>query len=422
VNRGPPNDDALEDRLRETLRRPGPDHLDPDRVLRSVHSRARSRRTRRLAAASVAVVALAGGGIAALSGHLGSSGSQLAGQPASAPVTTAAAGLPASEAVPVSLTATGTDYQWVLTALDDGSCASTNCAVVYGTADAGASWSAPHRLRVPVIGAGARAASPQTGAVSQIRFSRAADGGPANGWAYGGDLLSTHDSGERWNAVHLPVGGQVTYLEAFGDEVYATVDTGSGVVLVMSPADHDAWSIVDNGIAMTSVSAVAATRDDLALITTTGDNGAPHVVVTADGATWSVTSPCPSTAPATQLSASSDPTSGRDGVWVVCSSPGRSTTVVVSLDAGIHWRAVAAPEGSFTLAARSADSAIAVDDGTVVSLRRGSEPTAVSAVPVHGVVFAGFTNPDTGYVIGADGRMWRSGDGGRTWSAYAVSP
>ena len=143
------------------------------------------------------------------------------------------------------------------------------------------------------------------------------------------------------------------------------------------------------------------------------------MVSTADGATWSVTSPCPSTAPATQLSAASAPTSGRDGVWVVCSSPGRSA-VVVSLDAGVHWRPVAAPEGSFTLAARSADSAIAVHDGTVVGLRRGSEPSAVSAVPVHGVVFRRVHQPGHRIRHQADGRMWRSGDGGRTWSAYVV--
>jgi photosystem II stability/assembly factor-like uncharacterized protein len=123
--------------------------------------------------------------------------------------------------------------------------------------------------------------------------------------------------------------------------------------------------------------------------------------------------------PAAQLSTTADSSSGTHALWLVCSS-GHASQVKVTLDDGRNWTSVQAPAGSFTLAARSPDSAVAVTDGSVELLRPGSPPARLSTLQVSGVVFAGFTNSDTGYVIGADGRMWRSADAGRTWAAYTV--
>lgn len=436
----PPND-PLEDRLRDALRQPGPaDRLDPDDLLRSVHSGARRRRTRRLVAACGAVAVILGGGVTVLSGALDSREVPVAARGETTPGTSAAGNGSASSpdsmspstsvtptrrgtatvgAVPVSLTATGTAYQWVLAGLDDGSCASTPCAVVYGTSNAGDTWSRAARLHLPVTTTVNTSASESTDAVSTLRFSRPTSGAPADGWAFGGALVTTHDSGLHWRRVTLPVAGPVTHLEAWRSDVYATVDTGSAVVVVRSPAAHDSWSVVDTRVPMTSVRDLAATRSDIALIGETGDGQGPHVVVSGDGSNWSVESPCPAPAPAAQLSTAADPASSTDALWLMCSSR-RASLVKVTLDSGVHWASVQAPRGRMILAARSTDSSLAVTDGAVTLLRPGSPPVPLAAVPVRNAVFAGFTNPKTGYVIGADGRMWRSGDAGRTWSDYSV--
>ncbi len=255
--------------------------------------------------------------------------------------------------------------------------------------------------------------------MGQLRFSRPPSGGPADGWAFGGALESTHDSGLHWRRVTLPVTGPVTHLEAWRNDVYATVDTGSGTVVVRSPAGKDAWSLVDTGATLTSAHALAASRGEIALIADTGDGQGPHVVVSVDGSSWSLRSPCPSSAPATQLSTAADPASATDALWVVCSAPSRSV-VKVTVDSGINWTTVQAPAGPITLAARSWDSSVAVTNGDVELLRTGSAPTRLASLPTRNTVFAGFTNPSTGYIIEADGRMWRSGDAGSDWADYSV--
>jgi hypothetical protein len=434
--------DPLEDRLRDALRQPGPpDRLDPDDLLRTVHSGARRRRTRRLVATCSAVAVILGGGFTVLSGVLdsrdtpvadpgvstpvpstGGQGSAFAprGSTSPSPSVTPGRGVTtAADAVPVSLTATGTDYQWVLAGLDDGSCASRRCAVVYGTANAGGSWSGPTRLDLPVATTGFMTASDFSHEVSGLRFSRPTSGEPADGWAFGGALLSTHDSGLHWRRITLPVAGAVTHLAAWRNDVYATVNTGSGVAVVRSPAGRDSWSIVDTRVAMTSVSDLAATRGEIALISETGDGQGPHVVVSGDGTNWNVESPCPSPAPASQLSTAADPTSSTDGLWLVCSSH-RTSLIKVTLDSGIHWMKVQAPAGSAILAARSTDSSVAVTDGVVELLRPGYAPVHLADVPVRNAVYAGFTNAETGYIIEADGGMWRTGNAGKTWSDYSV--
>ena len=431
--------DPLEDRLRDALRKPGPTHrLDPDDLLRTVHSGARRRRNRRVAATCGAVAVILGGGFTVLSGVLdggdapvadpgistgvpssGGHGYASASTGSTSTSTLGHGSTTAAAADPVSLTATGTDYQWVLAGLDDGSCASNRCAIVYGTPDAGNSWSGPTRLHLPVSTTATTSASPSIDEVSGLRFSRPTSGEPADGWAFGGALVSTHDSGSHWRRVTLPVAGPVTHLVAWRDGVYATVDTGSGVVVVRSPAARDSWSIVDTRVAMTSVSDLAATRSEIALISETGDGQGPHVVVSGDGSNWNVESPCPPPTPATQLSTAADPASSTDALWLVCSSPSTSQ-VRLTLDSGIHWTKVRTPAGSAILAARSTDSSVAVTDGAVELLRPGFAPVHLADVPVRNAVYAGFTNPETGYIIEADGRMWRTGNAGKTWSDYSV--
>jgi hypothetical protein len=427
VNGSPVDRDPLEDRLREALRRPDPlDRTDGAGLLDAVHAGARRRRARRLVASVAAVAVVAGGGFVAVSGALDSRGTPVADRSPTAATTGTASSssqsggmTPGRSAVPLSLTATGTAYQWVLVGRDDGSGSSSSCASVYSTADAGATWSKPRELGVPAGSTGWYGATPVSPVVSQLRFSRPAGGGPANGWAFGGTLLSSHDSGASWHAPKLPVAGAVRLLEAWRTEVYAAVDTGSGVVVVRSPADRDSWTVVDTGFSLTSVSAIAAAPGELAVIATTGDGAGPHVLVTVDGSSWSVRSPCPPGYSAEQLSTAAGPAPGADSLWLACAS-GERSVARVTLDAGAHWEAVQAPKARFTLAARSVRSALAVTNGRVERLSPGSAPATIATVPVNAVAFAGFTNPATGYIVGSDGRMWRSADGGNTWQVYSV--
>ncbi len=423
------NDGSLEDRLRHALREPvATDRVDADGVLRDVHRGARRHRTGRLVAGGAAVAMVTAGGFALVSNTLlGDQRSPMAdsvtarnptaqvassatgASPSSDPLSTVsgtAAPSRASQQIPVSLTATGNDYQWVLAAADDGSCATSQCAVVYSTSDAGLSpWSGPSRLGVSVSADG-----PQAGTVQEVRFARADPANQADGWAFGGALLSSHDSGSTWTPVALPVQGVVTHLEAWGDDVYAAVD-GPAPTLLRSPVGTDDFRVVPVPGGVGHVSAIAVAKDIAAFIDTSATTP-NRVMVSTDGArSWVSVSPCGGQS-AEQLS------TVEGALWVVCGS-GAATTASVTTD-GVHWSTTSTPSHPFTLAARTPDTALAVSDGSVELLQTGAAPVTISRPPVQDVVFAGFTNPDAGYVIDADGRMWRTSDGGAFWYQYAV--
>ena len=76
------------------------------------------------------------------------------------------------------------------------------------------------------------------------------------------------------------------------------------------------------------------------------------------------------------------------------------------------------------LTARSADSAVLhLADNTqlMVVTATGAAPLGTTAPPFRDPSMLGFTNPDLGFAI-ADGALWRTVDGGATWSEEQVVP
>jgi len=469
------DDEDFERRLRSALTRPGPaDRVDTDAFLSRVHKGARARRLKRGATvAAAAVLVLAGGGAAVDAGGLldtsetpaadrppsgvpptpltivptGPSATSTASSPPPAPspgptatstpsvatppvppvagrVTIHASGpIAATDVTPLSLTATGTMHQWVLAKTPGRDCASAGCATVFSTTDHGASWADVGQLPAPP----AAGDSPAAGSVSQLRFTKRADGsGVYDGWAYGDALWSTHDSGRSWSAARAPV-GVVTQLEAWGGYAYAGVSSATPgddtAVLYRSPTTTDDWRAVDIGATLTSVQALAAANGVVGLI----DSGGPHsaLYLSPDGQQWQRQSACPRGTDPASLSTAGDATSGVGALWVTCT--GATTTVVRYTDTTAlgFWHDVdtSGLRGPLMLAARDPGTAFAVAASApaIEEVTAGAPPRQVYIGPVAAPVYFGFTNPSYGYLLSSDGTILSTTDGGATWSPYAVS-
>lgn len=458
-------DEALETRLRETLRGgPVSPFVDTDAFLDQVHRGVRRRRARRAVVGATAAVALvAGGGFAVqASGVLGSDNAPVASghhtrlartstasaTTASPPATTAppsimassttspptvtrtrrnqqqsqpppvqiSAGSPlsAGEINPLSLTATGTWFQWVLAATPGRDCDFSQCATVLATDHHGTTWQTLGQLPAPPA---ADAADPST--VSEVRFTKDPTSGEHDGWAYGGALWSTHDGGHTW-LKETPEGGRVTNLAAWGDTVFAAVATAQPgqqrAWLIRSPASVDEWQRVAVPHPMASISDLAVASKAIGVIDQQPSAPRTSLLISADGVNWLTRRPCaqPMQPEALSTAASS--------LWVVCGDQ-RESTLVVTTDHGMSWTKVPLTLPSdITLAARDDTSVVVtspgVPDVTLVSV--DGRESSLGPVPVTDVAFAGFTNPETGYLMSSTGTIVRTDDGGASWQPYVV--
>jgi hypothetical protein len=457
------NDDDLERRLRGALTRPRPgDAVDTDDFLSRVHHGAKVRRVKRgVSVAAVSVLAVTGGGLAInATDLLGGSETPVAGQhttPSSGPGTGSTAKDPvtttpsqskqsqetligpesvtispngpiaASEVHAVSLSATGTDHQWVLAKTPGDDCGRPECATLFATADHGANWSDVGQLPAPP--ATVDTAVPET--VSQLRFTKRTDGSEIyDGWAFGGALWSTHDSGRSWSAAGAPA-GNVTQLESWGDYVYAGVSSpvagDDTAILYRSPTTEDSWTPVEvspKGIdGLTSVQSLAASKDVVALI----DSGGLHspVYVSTDGETWQREYPCPKGTEASDLSTASDASKAVGSLWLTCRGPSQSVILLTDTTNLGTWSTV--PDDSFpptvSVAAQSPTLAFVAGDG-VPGIQRVSttEPaTTVAAPGVGPPILFGFTNVAYGYLLDAEGNIVSTTNGGGQWLPYTVS-
>ncbi len=424
--------DPLEDRLRRALHDPAVHRqddstpVDSDGFLAAVHQGARRRRGVRVAGAAAAVALVAAGTVALVSGTvLDGRQTPAASSADTAPTAdvtsagfgptttsvgtdgaTATIGSTLADGTIVSLTATGDAYQWVLAAKDDGSCSAPPCAVVYSTSGGGGSWSAPTPIGVALSTSGS------ADGVDQIRFARKSPTAEADGWAFGGALLSTHDDGRTWGPVAgVPAGDVVTHLEAWGDYVYATAD-GASPQLLRSPVGRDDWKPVAVQGGTGTFQALAASNGMAGFVDTAHNGRARVRVSTDDGASW-VTTPlaCPGASSA-QLSA------GVASMFVSCGT-GSDATVQMTTD-GVSWTTLAAPAVPFLLVGVTPDRGLAVTATTVYRLRPDAGPTAISRTPATDITYAGFTNEHIGYLIDASGQVWRTKLGGSQWSRYAT--
>ncbi|MQA02051.1 MAG: hypothetical protein GEV07_04785 [Streptosporangiales bacterium] len=417
--------DELERDLERLLRddkwrlEPEPDALD------RVHSGAARRSRRRRATAgtlsAVSVVAVAVVGV--------SSVLQTGGEPVADDASPESAGSPQAlksatsepgnqrrtgepdRTVPVpagfrsaSITALSPSMFW---ALGSAKCDDGRCTTVARTTDGGRTFDAlPSAPTAPVAAGDGSART-----VRDLRFASAMDG-----FAFGGALWSTHDGGASWSPQRLP--GNVVRLEAARSTVWALVRAGGAHELYRSPADRDSWQRVRLPVQLDDSAADLAVQADT--VTVTGaTNGRAVSAASSDGGQRFRTgdSPC-DPAFGARISASDK------ALWLFCPT-GTQGRPYVSTDAGRSWQPTdATPAGgwpnSTVAGARSADSAVLgagrhlymVDDDEV---RQAGTPSGAAG----GFDFIGFTTPTVGYAVldrPARSALWRTTDGGRTWS------
>jgi photosystem II stability/assembly factor-like uncharacterized protein len=449
--------DPFEDQLRNALRGEPSRQTDVDSFLDQVHRGARRRRTRRSVVGTAAAVCLVvGGGVAvAATGILdqdhtapvagdtsattdGTAGTIASASPAETPEPESffvQSGGPeppprvkASQIVALDVTATGTTHQWILGSVPGGDCGDKRCLRVFRTQNAGGSWADLAELPAhPVVG------TEDSESVDGLRF--AGDG--TNGWAFGGAMLATHDSGRSWARQDVPVRGNVLQVDTWGEDALAVVYDGEGASLVRQDVGSDSWDVVpyaeQAGIdaRLASVGDVAIS-EDAAIMTVYGSRGVTVLVSPDRGTTWEQPESSEYCEPGAQSASLVSVTA--DSLWVSCldvtGSP--ETTVSVSSDLGATWDQAG---GTFAngalIAGRDADEVVVVEgagayqvSATEVWLAQPPSETEPERIGTFGDSAAGmveFTNPDTGYIVLAGGGLLRTNDGGRSWGPFGVT-
>jgi photosystem II stability/assembly factor-like uncharacterized protein len=450
-------DDDFEGRLRSALTSGRTsDRFDADSLLDRVHRGARVRRLRRGGAlvAAAAVLVAGAGLVGGVTGVLGSPrGSTAANgvltppvarggeapngqapepsvqstrhrrEPQSESLVTIAAHGPiaASEVTPVSITATGSQHQWVLAETPGRDCGRPKCATVFATTTHGSSWSDVGQLPA----APATIDNPTLSSVSQLRFARR-DDTTYDGWAFGGALWSTHDSGHTWSRSASPP-GRVTALEAWGGQVFAGVSSTRSThsaTLYRSPQSTDEWTRVDLGVRLHDVEAIATSMGVVALIDSDGDQSLLYVSRDG-GSTWQSQDACPSGSAPASLSTAGNSAGSVASLWVTCTSATQTYIRYEDTDRWGQWMTAMNTFGrGIALAARTPMQGFAAGPGVPVagidSVSSAANASSSYAGNVGAPVYFGFTNPRDGYLLTSDGTILSTQNRGDTWVPYAV--
>jgi photosystem II stability/assembly factor-like uncharacterized protein len=246
--------------------------------------------------------------------------------------------------------------------------------------------------------------------VSQLRFLNIREG-----WAFGPELFVTHDGGARWKREQTD-GMRVTDLETAGDRAFAIFAncTGTGpdyaahctsLSLYSSLAGTDKWQPVPVpavGMQLPTTGPGQATSASLVLVGASGGTGyllGPSGELLSGpltGAGWNVANPnvgCrPGPAGANGQPAGALLAANAKRLVLVCTSATsaagdtQAKSVFASADGGAHW----SPAGS------------GLPNGIATSVAIQAQPNLV--------------------VLATDAGLYRSGDGGRTWSLAQRSP
>jgi photosystem II stability/assembly factor-like uncharacterized protein len=334
---------------------------------------------------------------------------------------------------PLSFTAISGDQYWLLGVAP---CSNPVCTSIVRTTDGGG-----HFVGLPAPVAPITAAGGSGTGISTLRFADALDG-YAFATGPGGEFWDTHDGGEHWAQQGFLSGRELMAFGTGGGYAFALVGSCqqgscSGVVLERSPVGSDQWAAL-------AVPGVSGGVDQLATMTVHGTNlwfsltgpltRAQQILVAGTGSGGSFTtyaSPCFSGLGGTIEASSSEV------LWAVCPT-GMEAQAFRSTDGGAHWSTlnVGSLENSALLAPAS-DTAAVIEPSAQGQFLRTADGGATwqSVYPSGSGEFwwswAGFTDSDTGSALRTESnppagwpfpngpspeQLWRSSDGGVTWS------
>jgi hypothetical protein len=334
---------------------------------------------------------------------------------------------------PVSVSAVGVNDYWVLgymTTSDGG----IDGATIMQTTDAGQHFTTVGGPPVYVAESPVRPA-PTAVEISDIRF-----GDSSNGWAYGGGLFETADGGTSWSAV-TGVPGNVVDLAAANNKVWAVVSLAApaGSASPSGTAEYaiysssygkgvQTWSRVALPIALGGSQPSIVDQDGTVTVLADGPLRSglmTHTLISVGGGGFADhTGPC-------FQDEGGVLSNSKLGIWANCPL-GHSSALFVSTDRGATWAARTFPNGFPNPGAGIG----AIDNVHAVVVNTGSNPGGLIRVsttgpnvvedgPVASVgTFVGFTDPLHGFAVltaqaGDLDRLWRTTDGGQTWTTVA---
>lgn len=287
------------------------------------------------------------------------------------------------------------------------------CAVVWKTADAGASWTRLARLDVPPdeeVG---------SNSVRAVRFADA-----EHGWVFNRSLYATFSGGKRWQPVDL--GNPVVALESTSSQMYALVGAcGNGAGNCPSPmriyegtVSTGRWRFVAPGFDLPNTDKGTLVSSKGGLYAVVSDYGSNQMFLarTATGRWERRTPPC--------LRPIVAPIAGDEGLVAAClpATPDGPVELQTSSDGGRSWAVVW--QYSFraavtSLAVTGQAALVGLENGDVLrtadngmhfepALRTGVNPALQFIDGTHGFFTAG---PD------GSRTLFRTVDGGGTWTA-----
>jgi hypothetical protein len=312
------------------------------------------------------------------------------------------------------------------------------CTSVLRTTDGGAHFVGLPAPVAPIMGAGNAST---TAGINTLRFADLLDGyGFATG--PGGELWDTHDGGADWAQQGFLSGRELLGFGTGGGYAFALVGSCqqgscSSVVLERSPVGSDEWAAltvpgVSGGVDQLATMTVHGT--DLWFSMTASLNQAHQVLVAATGSGSSFVtyaSPCFSGLGGTLEATSSQV------VWAVCPT-GMEAQAFRSTDGGARWSTLnVGPLENSALMAPASDTSAVIEPNAQGQFLRTSDGGAKwqSVYPSSDGSFwwswAGFTDSSTGSALRTESNapagwpfpngpspeeLWRSSDGGMTWS------
>jgi photosystem II stability/assembly factor-like uncharacterized protein len=233
-------------------------------------------------------------------------------------------------------------------------------------------------------------------------------------WAFGdaGTILGTHDGGATWQVQPSPV-ATTLWAAAFADAGHGYAVGGGGVILRTQDAGRS-WNLLTSPVAGTAIAlrgvAVAASGG---LVLTVGDGGV--VLRSLDGGGHFDTAPAPTAADlrAVRLAA--------DELHAV--AVGAGGAVLTSDDGGASWRTQNPAPAELRAVAIDHDQTVAVGARGLI-WRRASASGDFTTVPsgttadLNAVKFDRGA-PATGWVVGGDGIVLVTHDGGAHFGTLA---